>query len=88
MPNLDTLKQDLEHSYLDKFYGMGEKEVGRVQLIKITQGRFTSHIENFQNGMFLGFSILLLSLIFILSINARMDPDEDEDFFYAFHVFR
>ena len=88
VPKLHKLKQELENLYLDNFYNIHTKEQGKAELNKITHGRFTSHLENFLNGMFLGFSTLLMVVIIILGFEGGLDPDCDENFYYVFHSYR
>lgn len=88
IPKLHKLRQELENLYLDNFYHIHNKEVGKAELNKITHGRFTSHFENFLNGMFLGFATLLFVLMAIMVIQGRLDPDNDDNFNYVFHGYR
>jgi len=88
IPKLHKLRQEVENLYLDHFYHINTKEQGKIELNKITHGRFTSHFENFLNGMFLGFSTLLLAVIIILLFQGGLDPDNDANFFFVFHVYR
>lgn len=88
IPKLQKLKQELETLYLENFYNIRTKEKGKAELNKITHGRFTSHLENFLNGMFLGFSTLLGIVIIILGFQGSLDPDNDSNFNFVFHVYR
>lgn len=88
IPKLHKLKHELENLYLDNFYHIHTKEQGKAELNKITHGRFTSHFENFLNGMFLGFATLLFVLIMIMVFQGGLDPDTDNNFYYVFHGYR
>ena len=88
LPKLQKLKQDFETQYIDFFYSNNNKNLGRSELFKISQGRLISHWENFYFGLFSGFIILLICIILILGIKGDLDPDTDDQFNHIFRIYR
>jgi len=88
LSKLEKLKQDLETQYIDFFYTAKRKTMGRVELNKIAQGKLISNWENFNFGLFSGFTILLIIIILILGIKGDLDPDSDHQFTHIFHIYR
>lgn len=61
------LKAEVESCYIDTFYKKYGRKDGQNTLRKISQGKLMTHQETFLFGFFLGFSCLMLMIIFFLS---------------------
>mmetsp|Transcript_41231 Transcript_41231/g.36569 ORF Transcript_41231/g.36569 Transcript_41231/m.36569 type:complete len:133 (-) Transcript_41231:175-573(-) len=76
----------MQNDYIDTFHK--NKKEGVKELKTILKGKLISRSELFIFGLFLGFSMILVLTIIVLSWDGNLDLDNDELFREIFPMFR